>query len=318
MQRVTGPANHRPRSNVPVRPMSEAIEIRETVDPAERLAILALAHRATSASEPLAFYQARRLAVPRRAQAQWWLLAVGGRPASTLLCYPLQFAIGSERFAGYGLGAVATAPEYRQRGLASRLCTEVAEHSIAAGRPLGLLYSAIPPAFYERLGYREAPAWNAHCGELAELFDSGEAAELRPLEARRAQPELEAVYRAGHRGLHLHRDAEAWSTSLACNPRDVFFGLGAPLRGYARISADRSDALEVIELVLRDPGESLPVLRALAGLALELGRKRITGWFPCSEGLEAWFVDQGRGRTLPMVRGDAPLSGSQFWEADYF
>jgi GNAT superfamily N-acetyltransferase len=298
--------------------MSAAIEIREADDPAERLAVLALAHRATSASEPLSFYQARRLAVPRRASAQWWLLTVGGHPASTLLCYPLQFALGSERIAGYGLGAVATAPEHRRRGFASELCTEVARRAIAAGRPLGLLYSAIPPAFYERLGYREAPAWNAHCGQLAELRDSGEAAELRPLEARRSQPELEAVYRVAHRGLYLHRDTEAWSTSLACSPRDVFFGLGAPLRGYARVSADPSAALEVLELVLRDPGESLPVLRALAALAFELGRKRITGWFPCREGLEAWFVDQGRGRTLPMVRGDVPLSGSQFWATDYF
>jgi len=42
------------------------------------------------------------------------------------------------------------------------------------------------------------------------------------------------------------------------------------------------------------------------------------GWFrPCAE-LADHFIDEGRARTLPMVRGDVTLDGAQFWSSDYF
>lgn len=292
--------------------------IRKAESPADRLAVTAVAHTAMRPEQPREHFQALRLTHPLRTWATWWLLEEDGTPASSLVCYPLSFVRADRRPAeGYGLGAVATHPDLRRRGLARALCEHVIADAEASGRSLGLLYSAIAPAYYERLGFCAMAAWQHVAAQPAELAASGPRAELRPLDARREAAALAALYERHHAGaLHLARDAERLVRTLAWNPSNAFYGVGDPLQGYVRVCCE-DEELEVIELIV--PGDQrAPVLRALAHLAAALPLKRLVGWFAPVPELAAHLVDEGRATTLPMLRGETALEGAQAWSSDYF
>jgi predicted N-acetyltransferase YhbS len=291
--------------------------IRRAESTSDRLSALEVAHAATRPEKPLAQYQASRLALPRRALATWWLLEEDGRAQASLLCYPLRFATSEGPCDGYGIGAVATRPEARRRGIARALCEAAIESAEAEGRALGLLYSAIPAAYYERLGFRAVPAWQHVAGDLVGLADSGPETPLAPLDPRREAKRLAALYEAHHEGgLHLHRDAAAFAASIALSPRDFYFGVGDPLVGYVRVEVDEG-IFEVLEPVLPS-GDLAGALRTLARLAAGLGCKQLRGWFPPVADLASWLVDEGREKTLPMLRGAVEVGDARFWPSDYF
>ena len=289
---------------------------------ADRCAVVDVALAAIGAKGPPLAGLAARMASPLRAAAEWWLLEHEGRPASSLLCYPLDFCMpDGEVVAGFGLGAVATLPECRRRGLASALCRHVADLSESKGRTVGLLYSAIAPAYYERLGYRSCAAWDHSSSRLDELAASGPRAQLVALDPRRSLDGLAALRERAHRGrLHLHRDRAAWQASIGLDPREWWLGLGDPdgeLRAYARVDRDEK-GLDLMELALLDPEDEAPILRALAELARELGTAELHSWIEPSPFVGEWLEDRGRARTLPMVRGCDALDGARFWGAEHF
>ena len=128
---------------------------------------------------------------------------------------------------------------------------------------------------------------------------------------------LTALYEDFHGSApHLHRDAAAFERSLALNAGDLFFGVGEPLRGYARVCLDEV-SLEVSELIVPEDDRA-PTLRALAELAARLPRPRIDGWFEPVPQVASHFVEKGRATTLPMVRGIEPDPRARFWSSDYF
>jgi hypothetical protein len=239
------------------------------------------------------------------ARADGWLGTVDGEPAVSLLCYELTLRRGDVRRRAFGLGGVATHPRFRLRGLATRLCREVAERHGGAG----LLFSAIAPAFYERLGYVALPAWEFHCERAAVVADSGPRAELTPLDPRRDVARLAASFDAAHDGWYLDRDEERWRATLEMNPDDLWFAVEAG--GYVRVTLEK-DALTVVERCTPDPDGAL---RAVAAMAE--GRP-ITTWLPHDALLAEHFVDRGRAKTRPMLLGvDAP-GNAWFSAADYF
>ncbi len=293
---------------------------------AERRAAADVMGAAFSADEPALANRARRLACARRASADWWVAVEDRDVVGALLSYPLSFGLPSgEARAGFGLGAVATRPDRLRRGVASALCRAAIEHEHARGRAVGLLFSAIDRAYYERMGFVATDAWEHEAARLAELAASGAAAELFALDPRRAAGALADVYATAHAGrLHLARDAEAWERTLVLEPDTWWLGLGGdgerePLRGYARVRRCE-ELLVASELVLSDPADEGSVLRALAQLALELGCERFGCWLPPSPFVATWFEDRGRAETLPMVAGlaAADLRGARFWGSDYF
>ncbi len=292
--------------------------IRQAESSADRLAVTAVAHAAMRPEQPREHFQALRLAHPLRAWATWWLLEEDGTPASSLVCYPLDFVRADGRAAGgYGLGAVATHPELRRRGLARALCERVIEDAEASGRTLGLLFSAIAPAYYERLGFRALAAWQHVAAQPAELAASGPRAALRPLDARREAVTLAALYERHHAGtLHLARGAERLLRTLAWNPSNAFYGIGDPLEGYVRVRCEEQE-LDVLELIV-PPHQRAPVLRALAHVAASLSLGRLGGWFAPVPELGAHLRDEGRAKTLPMLRGEAALEGAHVWSSEYF
>lgn len=270
--------------------------------------------------------RARRLACPRRNQAAGWVLEEDGRIVSGLLCYPLAFETAAgERRPGFGLGAVATLSEARGRGHASSLCAHVAEREGECGRSLGLLFSAVAPAFYERLGYREIRAFDHVTKRLDELASSGPRAVWNPIDPRRSLAHLASLHDVAHAGrLHLARDERSWRRSLEAGSSDRWLALGDPdgaFEGYARFGVD-GVVFDLVELVLSDPALEARALRGLAALALELECTKLGSWLAPSEFVAGWFEDTGRSSTLPMLfdgSGARPtLEGAVFHSSEHF
>jgi predicted N-acetyltransferase YhbS len=293
------------------------MEIRRATTAADRLAVMEVWHAATGSDQPLAWHQALRLRLLRRHEGTWWMLEEEGHVASSLVCYPLRFARDGIVVEGYGLGAVATRPEARRRGRAAALCARAIEAAELKGRTIGLLFSALPPAYYERLGFQASPAWHPVCSRAADLAASGPRAELVPLDPRGDVEALLACYRGGHDGLHVHRDVQEWSAGLTRGALDLFFGLGGPLRGYVRLNPEEAEGLEVVELMV-PRAERAEVLRAVAGLAADLGRDVVEGWFDPVAEVAPFFEDRGRATTLPMFRGVREVADVRIWGSDYF
>ena len=293
------------------------MEIRRADSAADRRAVMAVWHAATQRSEPLGYHQALRLALLRRHEGTWWMLEEDGRVLSSLMCYPFRFASGQQVQPAYGLGAVASRPESRRLGNAATLCRHAIEEAEREGRAVGLLFTAIPPAYYERLGFGVAPAWHHVCDAAGELAASGPQADLVPLDPRRDVPSLLACYQGAQTGLHVFRDEEEWRAGLVRNPSDVFFGLGEPVRGYVRLNPEYPQGVDVVELMVPTV-ERATVLRTVAELCVGLGRTVVEGWFDPVPELASLFEDRGRAKTQPMLRGVAATEHARFWGSDYF
>lgn len=82
----------------------------------------------------------------------WWVQTRGdGRPVSALLTH--EIPIPGDACA-IGLGSIATAPDLRGQGHASRLIREVlSRHERDAGTEVFFLFADISPRFYERFGF---------------------------------------------------------------------------------------------------------------------------------------------------------------------
>jgi predicted N-acetyltransferase YhbS len=290
---------------------------RPAVTADDRRAAAVVTHAAHASPLPVDAFVAMRLRNPRRATATWWLLEEAGVVVASLVAYPLTFAVGDAVAAGYGLGAVATLPEARRRGHATALCRDAIEATEAEGRRVGLLFSAIPPAFYARLGFQVVPAWHHVCARPAELAASGPRVPWTPIDPRAEAETLANLHARRHGGaLHLHRDVAGFLRSVDLNPEDLFFGVGTPRRGYVRVAVE-AESVEVVEEVLPAP-ERAAALRAVGRLAVGLKALTVEGWFdPCPTVAE-FFDDRGRATTLPMVRGCSDLARARFSSADYF
>jgi predicted N-acetyltransferase YhbS len=281
----------------------EILEARTTADRARVADVARLAFGRTAV--PPLVHAARRIGSALCSRASAWLGTVDGEPAVSLLRYDFTLRRGDERRRAFGLGGVATRPDFRSRGLATRLCREAAERHGGAG----LLFSAIPPAFYERLGYVAVPAWEHHCERADALAASGPRAELTPLDPRRDTDRLAASWDAAHDGWYLDRDDERWRATLGICPDDLWLAVDAG--GYLRVAFE-SDEMHIVERCTPDPDGALRAAAALAD-----GRK-ITTWLPPDPLLIAHFEDRGRATTRPMLLGvDAPET-ARFSPADYF
>lgn len=97
-------------------------------------------------------YLAACRASPKYAAGVWWVLAgEDGRLESSLLAHEIPLPSGAP---AAGLGSIATPPELRGRGHASRLIAEVIRRREESGAEVFFLFSDIDPAFYERFGFQ--------------------------------------------------------------------------------------------------------------------------------------------------------------------
>jgi predicted N-acetyltransferase YhbS len=85
-------------------------------------------------------------------EGEWFLVEDGaGGAAASLVVYRLPPDAA-------GLGSIATAPERRGKGLATRLIREILETLDGEGVPCVFLFSDIDPAFYAPFGFSVLPA----------------------------------------------------------------------------------------------------------------------------------------------------------------
>ncbi len=97
-------------------------------------------------------YLAACRASPKYAAGKWWVSVDGdGVPLSSLLAHEIALPSGPP---AVGLGSIATPPELRGRGHASRLISAFLRAREASHRTeVFFLFSDIAPAFYERSGF---------------------------------------------------------------------------------------------------------------------------------------------------------------------
>ena len=296
--------------------MSPSIAIRPAVSDADYAAALRVAHVANNASSPIAYYQAIRMALPRRRDSTRWVLTEDDAIVASLVAYPLTFRHGDILRQGYGLGSVATHPDHQRRGHARRLCAEVCAANERAGRPIGLLFSAIPPALYLGLDFQLVDAWKLVATDLHALAGSAAPALLVPFEPTPKLAEIAALKAKHTHGLHLIFSPDSWETNLAQNTLNGFFWVGADRRGYVRVHCEDNE-LGITEwaVAIQDVA---PVLAALADMGRTLGAETLWGWMHPSGVPAGLFRDDGRAKTQPMVRGHTDLLGAHFWDAEYF
>jgi predicted N-acetyltransferase YhbS len=293
---------------------------RPAASPADVLAGIAVRQEAYRRKTPLAVTQARRLASRREHRAVPWVLDRGdGTIVSTLLVHPMVLALDDRTYPAYGIGSVGTLDAERRKGHAARLLRAACEDAEARGRPVGVLFAAIAPTQYERLGFRVEPAHGFTCPRLEALAGGGEAARLVPIDPRREGERLAAAWRAAHAGrLHPHRDVARFLESVEDASDDWFFEVEGA-RGYVRLHAEAAEPeLEVAELVFPDPAVEGPVLRAVARIAQGLGKTAIGGWLEPSDFVREGFDLGTRDTNLPMLRDAPPHASSRFWPSDHF
>ena len=306
--------------------------IRRAETPADRIAAAEVSAAVFTPDDARWWRVCGRLSSGWRARADSWLLEEDGRVVCSLLSHPLEFVTPDGGTAlGFGFGAVATLPEARGRGHAGALCQHVAAHEQERGRGVGLLFSAVPPGFYARFGWREVPGWaheTARLEELAACAPGGAAGgaasaagRWHPVDPRHQLDELSRLYDDAHRGsLHMRRDGAGWARTWENSPDDLWLGLGAvgePLRGFARLLVLKT-VVSVVELVVVDPAEEEPALAGLAQLARELGRERLFGWLPPTPAVTRWFTGGDRSHDLPMVLGLDGVERADLYESDHF
>jgi predicted N-acetyltransferase YhbS len=144
-----------------------------------------------------------------------------------------------------GIGAVATHPAFRNRGLASaaiRTCEEILR---AEGYPFAILFCSIVP-FYERLGWRVVPDQVA---PLPVAGDDSLRLEVAPLDLTRDWSLLADVYQRADSGA-IERNADLWREYSTWMREDPGLLMGAFREGrlvaYSRGRLG-SSGLEVLE-----------------------------------------------------------------------
>lgn len=83
-------------------------------------------------------------------QGQFKILTDDHRLLSSLIIYDLSL----ERL---GIGSIATPPQYRKNGYASKLVLLAMEQAVSMGKIDFFLFSDIGPEFYEKLGFSQLP-----------------------------------------------------------------------------------------------------------------------------------------------------------------
>ena len=85
------------------------------------------------------------------------VVVVDGRIVSTLRVWEREMRIGSIAVPMGGIGGVGTHPDHRDAGYATVLMKDTVAYMRTVGYDVGVLFSAIPCAFYRKLGWASVP-----------------------------------------------------------------------------------------------------------------------------------------------------------------
>ena len=85
------------------------------------------------------------------------VVVVNGEIVSTLRVWEREMRIGAVAVPMGGIGGVGTHPDHRGAGYATELMKDTITYMRGAGYDIGVLFSAIPCAFYRKLGWASVP-----------------------------------------------------------------------------------------------------------------------------------------------------------------
>ncbi len=241
-----------------------------------------------------------------------------------------------------GIGAVFTAPAYRGRGSARELLARMLETAVTEGQEFAVLFSEIPPAFYERLEFVPvplaewvievdqkrggAPAMLVRSGDERDLLNIVEMSAARATGARLALDRSEDFVRFGITKKRLHsglapaglrtteflvveegHQAVAYLVATEQDGRWMIEDAGDRDPSGARLGA----MLQV--MLARYPSERLPEIRGWWPQSLLPPQLKVAASTPTQEVL---MIRPLRDRMLPLP----PLTASEvvFWHGDYF
>ena len=214
------------------------------------------------------------------------VVVVGGRIVSTLRIWDRRVHLGATPVRMGGIGGVTTHPDFRERGIATRLMEHAAGYMRDDGYDLGLLFSAIPARFYLRLGWCCVPLTGFRAELRGVPTASRSALEMLPFDETRDLVETVALYQrhnAGRSG-SLLRPRPYWdyapSRVRRVLPTTVVRG-PAGLGGYINWVADDNGA--VVHEVANENSRALDALVQCAlDACADAGVTRISGAIPHS------------------------------------
>jgi predicted N-acetyltransferase YhbS len=256
--------------------------------------------------------------------------------------YALSLRIDGRIRRALGIGAVFTAPAHRGRGCARELLTRMLDTAVTDGQEFALLFSEIPPAFYERLDFVPvpllesafevdrkrggAPAMLVRSGDDKDLPSIVEMSAARSVASRFMVDRGEDFIRfgitrkrlasglapAGRRNTEFlvveeGHQAAAYLVSTEENGRWMIEEAGDRDPSGARVGA----MLQV--MLARHPGERIPEIRGWWPAEFVPPQMKVVSTTPTQEVL---MIRPLRDRILPLP----PLAAAEvvYWHADYF
>ena len=102
------------------------------------------------------------------------VVVVNDTVVSTLRVWERRMRVGASLVTMGGIGGVCTHPNYRGVGYASALMRDTIDYLRTTGCDLGVLFTIIPEAFYQRLGWTSLPlhGFNVTCNLMTQTADS--------------------------------------------------------------------------------------------------------------------------------------------------
>lgn len=255
-------------------------------DDAERIALYRNVYDVWGRGLPIEEHVQRRLASPQHNRARWFVGCTGGRVATSLGIYPLEFRCRGDVVPGIAIGAVHTHADFRGQGFAPELIRWVEDYYRREhGAAIGLLYSDIKPAYYARLGYVECPAWELDFAmdSIGDTTDESNRFELHAVPLSPAVPLMSDLYDAFHRDLpvSIHRSPDYWNYLHEKSPHDEVYVMGSTAEpdGYLRTGRWES-SLIVRDFATRGPADASRLVNAVRRIAGQSGAAHVTGWVP--------------------------------------
>lgn len=193
-----------------------------------------------------------------RASGAFWhnavpmLCEVDGISASAAVIFKRAIHTPSGPVLFGGIGAVATIPEMRRKGLAATLLRECEQLLQSEGYELGILFSSLS-SFYEQLGWKAVKGGQPR-NQVAALPTAPPRLTFRPIDLNSLPEEIAALYDRSGTGAMV-RDPGVWGeyASWLREDQDLFWAAfdADCLLGYSR-ARRRGDAIEIVEATIGD------------------------------------------------------------------
>ena len=102
------------------------------------------------------------------------VVVVNDKVVSTLRVWERRMRVGASLVTMGGIGGVCTHPNYRGVGYASALMRDTIDYLRMTGCDLGVLFTIIPEAFYQRLGWTSLPlhSFTVKCDTVGRVADA--------------------------------------------------------------------------------------------------------------------------------------------------